>query len=148
MEIIYLASTTLTKLSILLFYRRITNSVISRPLLIAIWASIIFGRSILRTLLGHILTMNIVAAYGITFILVLIFTCDPVEAYWYRFTVSWLETHKYKCTDELVTLIVIITISTAQDFIACLLPMFVVRKLRLPFRQKLALSGIFLVGLA
>jgi len=131
MEVIYLASTTLTKLSILMFYRRITSSVISRPLLIAVWASIIF-----------------VAAYGITFILVLIFTCDPVEAYWYRFTTSWLRTHKYKCTDELATLMVIITISTAQDFIATLLPMFVVHKLRLPIRQKIALAAVFLVGLA
>ncbi|KAH7371401.1 hypothetical protein BKA66DRAFT_469728 [Pyrenochaeta sp. MPI-SDFR-AT-0127] len=131
MEIIYLASTTLTKISILTFYRRITVSGLSRPLLIAVWASIIF-----------------VAGYGISFIMVLIFTCSPVEAYWYRFTTSWLRTNKYKCHDEIATLIAIISISTLQDFIACLLPMFVVRKLRLPVRQKLALAAVFLVGLA
>jgi len=131
MEVIYLGSTTLTKLSILMFYRRITSSVISRPFLIAVWSSIVF-----------------VAAYGITFIIVLVFTCDPVEAYWYRFTASWLKTHQYKCTDEVAALLVIITISTFQDFIATMLPMFVVYKLRLPIRQKLALAGVFLIGLA
>lgn len=48
MEIIYIVTTTLTKISILTFYRRITSSVISRPLLIAVWASIIFGTTIAR----------------------------------------------------------------------------------------------------
>jgi hypothetical protein len=45
MEVIYIGTTTLTKLSILMFYRRITSSVLSRPLLICIWASIVFGTS-------------------------------------------------------------------------------------------------------
>ncbi|PSN65236.1 hypothetical protein BS50DRAFT_458561, partial [Corynespora cassiicola Philippines] len=130
-EVIYLGTTTLTRISILTFYRRITSSLVSPPLMIAVWISIIF-----------------VAAYGISFIFVLIFTCWPVEAYWYRFTTSWLRAHPhYKCHDELTTLVVIISISTAQDFIVCILPMFVVRKLRLPFRQKLALVGIFSLGL-
>lgn len=92
--------------------------------------------------------IRVVAAYGITFIIVLIFTCSPVEAYWFRFSVPWLKTHKYTCTDEVATLMVIIVLSTVQDFIACLLPMFVVLKLRLPFRQKIALAGVFLVGLS
>jgi hypothetical protein len=43
MEVIYIGTSTLTKLSILYFYRRITSSVLSRPLLITIWASIVFG---------------------------------------------------------------------------------------------------------
>lgn len=43
MEVIYLGTTTLTKLSILSFYRRITSSVISRRMYVAIWASIVFG---------------------------------------------------------------------------------------------------------
>lgn len=45
MEVIYIGTTTLTKLSILMFYRRITSSVLSRPLLICIWVSIVFGTS-------------------------------------------------------------------------------------------------------
>jgi hypothetical protein len=44
MEIIYLATATLTKLSILTFYRRISSSVLSRPLLGVIWGSILFGK--------------------------------------------------------------------------------------------------------
>lgn len=131
MEVIYLATSTFTKLSILTFYRRLTSSVLSRPLLITIWASIIF-----------------VAAFGPACILALIFTCSPVEAYWYRFTVSWLRTHKYHCTDEVAYLVAVITISTVQDFIACLLPLFVVCKLRLPMRQKLGLAFVFLLGFA
>ncbi|KAH9879408.1 hypothetical protein J1614_002848 [Plenodomus biglobosus] len=131
METIYLASTTLTKISILLFYRRITSSIINRNLLIAVWASIIF-----------------VAIYGISSICAIIFTCSPIEAYWFRFTTWWLRTHKYKCYDEILVLIVIIVISAVQDLIACVIPMFVVVKLRLPLRQKMALSAIFLIGLA
>ncbi|KAF2800269.1 hypothetical protein K505DRAFT_229155, partial [Melanomma pulvis-pyrius CBS 109.77] len=128
-EILYLITTTLTKISILTFYQRITSSLISKPFKICVWASILF-----------------VAAYGITFVFVLLFTCWPVEAYWYRFTTSWLKTHTYKCHDELVTLLVIISISTAQDFVACILPMFIIHKLTLPFRQKFALIVIFGIG--
>ncbi|KAH7087038.1 hypothetical protein FB567DRAFT_58213 [Paraphoma chrysanthemicola] len=130
-EVIYICTTTLIKLSILCFYRRLTSSAISRRLLIIIWISIIF-----------------VAAYGISSTLALIFHCNPVEAYWYRFTTSWLRTHTYKCVDEAAFLLAVISISTAQDFLACMLPMFVVHKLRLPLRQKLALAAIFLTGLA
>jgi hypothetical protein len=95
-----------------------------------------------------VLTVDPVALYGPATILALIFTCDPVEAYWYRFTTSWLRTHKYKCVDEVSYLVAVITISTAQDFLACILPMFVVYKLRLPFRQKIGLACVFLLGLA
>ncbi|KAF2026246.1 hypothetical protein EK21DRAFT_103407 [Setomelanomma holmii] len=130
-EVIYICTTTLIKLSILCFYRRLTSSAISRPLLITIWISIIF-----------------VAAYGISCTLALIFHCNPIEAYWYRFTTSWLRTHSYKCVDEAAFLVAVISISTAQDFLACILPTFVVRKLRLPLRQKIALAAIFLTGLA
>jgi hypothetical protein len=91
---------------------------------------------------------KLVATYGISFVFVLLFTCWPVEAYWYRFTTSWMRTHTWKCHDEVQTLMIIISLSTLQDLIACILPMFVVHKLRLPFRQKLALAGIFLLGLA
>lgn len=131
METIFIGTSSLTKMSILFFYRRFTTSSINRWLVIAVYASIVF-----------------VAAYCISCTLALIFTCWPVEAYWYRFTTSWLNTHQYKCDDEVVALIVIITIATAQDFIACLLPMFVVAKLRLPLRQKVALAALFLIGLA
>ena len=146
METIYVGTTTLTKISILTFYRRMSSSLISRSFYIAVWASIIFGTC---TTEANIRCANSiqVLVYGITVVFVLIFTCWPVEAYWYRFTTSWLKTHSYKCHDELTALVVIIPISTAQDFIACILPMFVVRKLNLRFTQKLGLSVIFGVGL-
>jgi hypothetical protein len=95
-----------------------------------------------------ILTLFTVALYGPATILALIFTCSPVEAYWYRFTSSWLRTHKYECVDEVAYLVAVIVISTVQDFLACMLPMFVVFKLRLPLRQRLGLAGVFLLGLA
>jgi hypothetical protein len=71
-----------------------------------------------------------------------------VEAYWFRFTTSWLRTHKYKCVDEVAYLVAVISISAAQDFLACMLPMFVVFRLRLPMRQKVGLAAVFLLGLA
>jgi hypothetical protein len=88
-----------------------------------------------------------VAAYGISFIFVLLFTCWPVEAYWYRFSTPWLKSHKYRCHDELTTLVIIISISTLQDFLAVVVPLFVVFKLRLSKRQKVALGCIFGIGL-
>jgi hypothetical protein len=89
-----------------------------------------------------------VAVYGPACILALIFTCSPVEAYWFRFTTSWLRTHKYKCVDEVAYLVAVISISAVQDFLACMLPMFVVFRLRLPMRQKVGLAVVFLLGLA
>ncbi|KAF2014050.1 hypothetical protein BU24DRAFT_464763 [Aaosphaeria arxii CBS 175.79] len=130
-EILYLITSSLTKISILTFYRRLTSSLISRRLFIIIWAAIVF-----------------VAAYCIAFVFVLLFTCWPVEAYWYRFSRSWLMSNKYHCHDELTTLVIIISISTAQDLLACIIPMFIIRKLHLPRRQKIALGAIFLTGLA
>lgn len=46
-ETIYLGTTTLTKLSILCFYRRITSSLLSKSLRIAVWASIFVGTATL-----------------------------------------------------------------------------------------------------
>jgi hypothetical protein len=53
MEVIYIGTSTLTKLSILFFYRRITSSVLSRSLMVAIWASIIFGTGSLLLVTAH-----------------------------------------------------------------------------------------------
>jgi hypothetical protein len=47
MEIIYLGTTTLTKISILMFYRRISSSLLSRPLVITVWLSVAFGNLLL-----------------------------------------------------------------------------------------------------
>ncbi|KAK7183600.1 integral membrane protein [Paraphaeosphaeria sporulosa] len=116
MEIIYLATNTLTKTSICTFYNRMSPSLISRPIYITIWASIIF---------------------------VLVFPRWHVQACWYRFTTSCSQTHYYKCQDELTTFLVITPTSVTQDFIACLLPLFAVWKFKLQLVQKLGLSIIF-----
>jgi hypothetical protein len=147
MEVIYLATATLTKLSILMFYRRITSSVLSGALVWVIRGSIVFGR-FSNPIEPPFLTYSAVSLFGPASILALILTCDPVEAYWYRFTPSWLATHKYTCTDEVAFLVAVITLSTVQDFLACMVPMYVVAKLRLPWRQKLGLAGVFGMGLA
>ncbi|PVI04937.1 hypothetical protein DM02DRAFT_611054 [Periconia macrospinosa] len=131
MEILYIATTTFTKLSILTFYRRMSSSAINSPFLIIVWISIVF-----------------VGIYGIVSIMVIMFTCAPVEAYWYRSSKEWTSTHKFKCREELLSIIVIVIISAFQDLLACILPMTMIRKLRLPFRQKLGLCAIFGMGLA
>lgn len=131
-ELLYLISTSTTKISILLFYRRLARGTFSTSFIYAVWAAI-----------------GSVVIYFLYFCTALIFTCNPVEAFWRQVDPAWLAQHKgkFECHGEASNLIASAVISVVQDFVACGLPALLLWKLKMAKRQKLALGGLFAVGL-
>lgn len=82
-EISFLLTTCCTKMSVLLFYRRLTNGTYTKRWKWAIWAAMIFT-----------------GIYCLGFIFALSFNCRPVQAYWKAFNPSYTE--DYSCTDTKV----------------------------------------------
>lgn len=131
-ESLYLISTSTTKISILLFYRRLARGTVSTPFMYAVWAAIAS-----------------VVIYFFYFFTALIFTCNPVEAYWMQIDPVWLSQHqdKFACHGEASNLIASAVISVIHDFVACGLPAILLWKLKISKNQKVALGGLFSVGL-
>ncbi|PVH95561.1 hypothetical protein DM02DRAFT_617820 [Periconia macrospinosa] len=128
-ELLYMAATSLTKISILCFYRRMSSGAISRVFIYGVWG-----------------VMITVVAYFITFTFVITFTCTPVEGFWHLYDLVWRTQHELHCHDEGVIIVVIVVISTLQDFVICALPIFLVWNLQIPKRQKTALIALFGMG--
>jgi hypothetical protein len=132
-ESCYVFSTSLTKISILLFYRRMAAGSIT-PLFH--WAVRI--------------AMASVVAYCITFELTLFLGCRPIDSFWNQVDPIWITTHvegvDYHCFSEPANALAASGISIVQDFLACGLPIILFWKLKLPFRQKAALAAVFGVG--
>lgn len=82
-EIAFLLSTSATKISVLLFYRRLTAGTFSYRWKWAVWAALIFT-----------------FMYCFGFLFALGFNCRPVQAYWMAFSASF--TQDYTCTDTKV----------------------------------------------
>lgn len=126
----YLLATSLIKISILCFYRRITTGTISKAMLYWTWGSIAF-----------------VVIYFFAFSFTIMFSCSPVEAYWRYFDVAWRMTHEFGCNNEGAEIVAVVIISTFQDFYICAFPVAIIWNLQISKRQKAALCGIFGVGL-
>ena len=131
LEAQYVLSTGLTKISILLFYRRLVSGSISR----------VFYWTVIAIIIS-------VIAYTITFEFTLIFGCQPMNAYWNEVNPIWraLNEGKYHCLNEVVALLCANIISIIQDFLTFLMPLILFWNLRLPIRQKFVLGCIFSVG--
>lgn len=127
-ELTYLVSTTLIKISILCFYRRITGS-LQNAFVKWVWGAIIST-----------------AIYGIVFSFLILFTCTPVIGYFHLFDLKWRMKNEVSCRDEGAIVVACAIISTIQDLVITLLPVFLVWNLRMPKRQKAALCGIFGLG--
>ncbi|KAK7177430.1 hypothetical protein PSPO01_16522 [Paraphaeosphaeria sporulosa] len=119
--IVYYLSLGLTKMSILLQYRRVFATS-ARTFQIAFWA-------ILAT----------VVAYTIWTELGSILACIPVRAFWTKEAGA-------KCINQFVMWFTNAAINILTDFAIIILPMPVMRKLNLARRQKQALIGIFALG--
>jgi hypothetical protein len=89
-----------------------------------------------------------VVLYFVIFSINLFVGCRPFNAFWNQADPFWAANHAgaYYCFDEAANLIAAATVSVLQDFIACFMPMILCWKLRIPFRQKVALGAIFGVG--
>jgi hypothetical protein len=126
-----MVSTATTKISILLFYRRLAEGSISIRFLYTVYAAIAF-----------------VVIYFIVFWVNLFTGCKPFYAFWMQVDLVWAAKNadNYHCFDELKNMIIAAAVSVVQDFIACGLPMILFWKLKVPRRQKIALGAIFGVG--
>jgi hypothetical protein len=129
LEALYLISTATTKISILLFYRRLTEGTASRAFLWCVYAAIAS-----------------VVVYFIVFFTLLFVLCRPLEAFWLQVDLNWEATHQYHCINEEWDLVSAGIVSVFHDFVACGMPMILFWKLKIPRRQKVALGAIFGVG--
>ncbi|KAF1951548.1 hypothetical protein CC80DRAFT_424510 [Byssothecium circinans] len=129
-ECLFCVATGLIKISVLLFYRRLSARTVSKTFR---WISRI--------------TITFVAGYSIAFTLVPIFGCQPISAFWDQTDVVKLRNgYKYKCFNEGADVVAATIISTAQDLLTAVLPTFMFWHVQIPIRQKIALFGIFAIA--
>ncbi|EKG10952.1 hypothetical protein MPH_11955 [Macrophomina phaseolina MS6] len=123
---LYIWGTSLTKVSVLFFYWRLTGS-LSIPFLYAVYASILY-----------------VAAYLVAFTISLVFICRPISAYWMQVDFFWAAANakEFRCIDEGATLIATNAISISQDFLACVMPAMLLWALHVSKRQKVAMGSL------
>lgn len=129
MELTYMVSTTLIKVSILCFYRRITGS-LTNKFVYWVWG-----------------TMILCIVYGILFSLLILFVCSPVIGFFRIFDAAWRMQNDLSCHNEGAIIVACAAISTVQDLVICALPVLLIWNLQIGKRQKIALCGIFGMGL-
>lgn len=127
-EIFFLLGTGCTKVSILLVYRRISTGSSSVWFVRLTWAAIAF-------------TVTYVSAL----LLELMLVCRPLNAYWKSYSITY-KGH-FTCADEHVPIVLSAAASVISDIYASVLPMLLVRKLRLSRRQRIGLFVLFAAGL-
>ncbi|KAM5342214.1 hypothetical protein ACJ41O_015245 [Fusarium nematophilum] len=128
-EYVYTMSIVLVKWSILAFYWRIFGSVRSTRL--PIW--ILFG---------------IISSWGIAVILVSTFQCMPVSAFWLRFDPNGGSDMTYKCPVDVRMFFIANAIpNIITDILLLLIPVPGIWSLQLRNAQKMAVLGIFGLGL-
>jgi hypothetical protein len=120
-----------TKVSILLFYRRLVGGTYSTRYKWLIWCAIAFT-----------------IAYSFTFCVVLLANCTPTRAYWMAFDFRYALTQDYQCMDTSVINAMAGICAAVSDVYSVALPCFLTWQLTtVPRRQKIALFGIFSLGL-
>jgi hypothetical protein len=120
-----------TKVSILLFYRRLVDGTYSKRYKWLIWAAIGFTIS-----------------YTFTFCVVLLANCTPTRAYWMAFDFRYALTQDYTCMDTSVINAMAGVCAAISDVYAVALPCILTWRLTsVPKAQKIALFGIFSLGL-
>jgi hypothetical protein len=125
-EMLYLWSSSLTKLSLLVFYNRIFVSSKLR----------IFTNAFTYFVIG----------YFVAFFLALLFQCRPLDFYWNSLASQHTSTAG-ECTDEGMLLLVSGVLNVFIDVVILILPIPTVLKLKIRWTQKLQVLAVFLAGL-
>lgn len=121
--------TGFTKISILLFVKRMIGRSTNIWMYRALWFNIIF-----------------VALTTICFEISLFVECRPFHAFWHQVDIAWASSNEYYCVNEGKKLLAAGIISVVQDFIVTTLPLIVIWDLRLPAAKKLGIAAIFAAG--
>ncbi|KAB2569410.1 hypothetical protein DBV05_g11918 [Lasiodiplodia theobromae] len=125
----YMLITSLVKISILMFYRRLSEGSVTMSWIYIVRGFIVF-----------------VVLYCIIFTLMLFVDCRPLNSFWNKMNPVWAATHEHVCFNEGADFIASAVVSVVTDAAVCILPLLVVRRLRMPRKQKWALSALFGVG--
>lgn len=128
--ILYSLASGLIKLSILLFYRRLSSRAVSPAF-----------RWTMR------ITIFIIGGYSIAFITIPLFACRPFSAFWDQVDlVKLARGYEWTCINEGADVVAHGVISTVQDLMVAFLPTILCWNLQMPLRQKIALYSIFALG--
>ena len=125
----YILAISSIKISILLFYKRLSHPFPS-AFRIATWIGIFYN-----------------IGYAVAFCLTLALLCRPTDAYWNQFSPQWLAAgYQFHCAREEKSLLASAALSVVGDFYSTALPLLLVWHLNLAFRKKLALYALFALG--
>ena len=95
-------------------------------------------RQVTFALIGFVTTANL------AFVLVTIFQCKPIAAFWDR---DLLKEPANRCFSSKAFWFSYSVVNILSDFLILLLPCHEVLKLQLPLREKVALCGVFSLGI-
>jgi hypothetical protein len=123
-EGLFLTSTCLTKVSILLFYRRLVDRSYSKRI-----QNVIYG------------FIALTAVYFFAFLFFLLFACDPVSAAWKSLDIGYAVS--YKCSSRKTMDILAGAISVISDAYVLIIPELVVYRLNLGRKKKIVLFALF-----
>jgi hypothetical protein len=132
LEALYMVSTVATKISILLFYRRLIPGTVSKGFRWAVYVA-----------------MTSIMLYFFAFVILLFTRYQPTYADWMIGDPYWWAEHKdeVRGANEGIILASSAVISAVQDFLVCGMPMVVFWKMTIPKRERIALGAIFAVGI-
>lgn len=82
-----------------------------------------------------------ISVFHLVIVSLLIFPCSPREKHWNPFIVGG------HCLNLIIAKVTASSINCVSDFVILSLPQTVIWKLQMPFRKRLRISFIFLVGL-
>lgn len=126
-EILFVVTTGLIKVSILLFFRRLGARGVSNAFRITTWVAI-----------------GLTIASSIAFFISPFVTCRPMSSYWKQSDVINIALGvKFNCANEGAAVTAAGVVSTVQDVITALLPNWIYWKAQMPFRKKAELMAIF-----
>jgi hypothetical protein len=128
-EIMFFVGTCFTKISVLLFYRRLLNPLChSRVLFQIIWANIVFT-----------------ITYTVVFIILSFAACHPFAARWEHLAPGHQK--PYHCMDTSIAAPISSAFSAVSDLFAVVFPLSFLLRIRVPLLEKLAIYSVFLVGI-
>ncbi|OJI99032.1 hypothetical protein ASPVEDRAFT_50588 [Aspergillus versicolor CBS 583.65] len=127
-QILFSVSCSITKLSLLWFCRR----------LLIVGSKGVYSAYNIAMIVG----MVIVFISSALFVLVSIFQCRPIHAYW-----DLDPQYEFTCLNDGAIVFSASVINMLTDVLATILPMPLIWKLKLPARQRLAVMSIFGLGI-
>jgi hypothetical protein len=128
-EFTFFIATCFTKVSVLLFYRRLLSPLCHHKVLFQIvWANIFFT-----------------VLYTTIFIMLSFTACRPFPSRWEHLAPGYSE--RYYCSDTSLAAPVSGALGAVSDLFAVVFPLTFLMALRMPLREKLTIYSVFTAGI-